>query len=310
MVPPHSPAKTARVWRALRIESAEIDLDLPDQLSSTLDDFSPVAVEDLAGPPLPPGGLWDPTFPPPPDPPPARLAWRVFFSSVRDRERAAAAVRSQHFTLAVFEEDVPDENWAARSQQQLTSIQAGAFIVAPPWDIPANLAEESTLIIIEPSRGFGTGHHESTRLCLRALSSVDVRGHRVLDVGTGSGVLAMAAAFRGAHHVAAIDVDPDAIEAARSSLAMNAGSWPINWQVGDFRTSDLASRHWQVVMANLTGGMLRTSATRIRELLAPDGRLIVSGFDESERPEVEAAFNLQTTDTYIEAGWVGLLLTS
>ena len=301
----------SKVWPALRIESAEIDLDLAVRLSSTLDDFSPVAVQDLVELPLPPGGLWDPTFPPPPEPPPAPLDWRVFFSNTQDRSLAASAIRRLHVGLRVSEENVPDDDWAARSQRELAAINAGIFVVAPPWDAAANLAEGSTLIIIEPSRGFGTGHHESTRLCLRALSSVDVHGHRVLDLGTGSGVLAMAAAFRGAHHVVAIDVDPDAIDAARNSLAMNAGSWPIDWQVGDFRTSgDLASGYWHTVLANLTGGMLRSSAARIRELLARDGRLIVSGFDESERAEVEAALGLQTTETYLEAGWVGLLLTS
>ena len=71
--------------------------------------------------------------------------------------------------------DLPDEDWAARSQQSLTAVHAGAFIVAPPWDLPADPGD-ATVIVIEPSMGFGTGHHATTRMCLRLLS--DDRRHR------------------------------------------------------------------------------------------------------------------------------------
>jgi ribosomal protein L11 methyltransferase len=300
-----------KVWPALHIKSASVDLDLPDLLSGTLDEFSPVAVHELADLPLPPGSLWDPTFPQPPEPPPAPLDWRVFFASVSDRDNAAAALRRVHPSLAISDDDVPDEDWAARSQRALTAISAGTFVVAPPWDVPTDVPEGSTLIIIEPSRGFGTGHHASTRLCLRALSDINIRDLRVLDLGTGSGVLALAASLRGARQVVAIDVDPDAIEAARCSLALNAAPSSIEWRVGDYRERDRARLDglWHVVMANLTGGMLISSARRIRELLAPQGHLIVSGFDERERTDVETALDLRTTATFTEDGWVGLVLS-
>jgi len=302
----------AKAWPALHIEGAEIDFGLSDLLSSTLDDFSPVAVEDLAHLPLPPGGLWDPTFPAPPDPPPAPLNWRVFFDSARDRDAAASALRRLHPRLSVSEDDVSDQDWAARSQRALTAITAGTFVVAPPWDVPSTVADGSTLIIIEPSRGFGTGHHASTRLCLRALSHVDVRDRRVLDLGTGSGVLALAAALRGARHVLAIDVDPDAIDAARESQSLNTGVSSIEWAVGDFRAPGQTRLDgpWHLVLANLTGGMLITSAARIRELVGREGLLIVSGFDEPERADVEAALELTTMTTCVEDGWVGLLLAA
>ena len=76
-------------------------LDLRSKLCrGTLDEFSPVAIQDLADLPLPPGGLWDPTFPPPPEPPPAPLHWRVFFANVSDRDNAAAALRRVHPSLS------------------------------------------------------------------------------------------------------------------------------------------------------------------------------------------------------------------
>jgi ribosomal protein L11 methyltransferase len=207
---------------------------------------------------------------------------------------------------------VADEDWAARSQRALSAIRAGAFVIAPPWDLPANLEPDTIVIVIEPSRGFGTGHHASTRLCLRALSGIDVKGRRVLDLGTGSGVLAMAAAIKGGRNVVAIDVDADAIEAAQESAALNALPIAIDWVVGDFRAVDakgLVAGAQDLVTANLTGGMLIGAAARIQELLAPGGLVVMSGFDEDECGQVREAFAALEQRTYFsEEGWVGLVL--
>ena len=194
------------------------------------------AIEDLRSLPLPPDGLWDPADPLPPEPP-EPLHWRAFFETPGARDEAAAAIQRQFPDLETAVEDVPDENWAARSQRELHAIRAGSFIVAPPWDRPVNVPADVTTIVIEPSRGFGTGHHASTRLCLRALSELEVTGRRVLDLGTGSGVLAMAAALTGARAVLAVDADPDAIESARASASLNALPVPVDFAVSDFRES-------------------------------------------------------------------------
>src|SRR5512134_3215469 len=109
-------------------------------------------------------------------------AWRIFFHTPQERDRAAAGLRAAFDGLAIDPVDVPDEDWAARSQASLRSIQVGRVIVAPPWDAPVT-------IVVQPSMGFGTGHHATTRLCLAALQQLDLRGLTVIDVGTGSGVL-------------------------------------------------------------------------------------------------------------------------
>lgn len=219
-------------------------------------------------------------------------------------------LRAAYRALEVTSEEVPDEDWAARSQRQLSAIAVGPFVIAPPWDAPSPALADSTLVIIEPSRGFGTGHHASTRLCLRALGEANVRGARVLDLGTGSGVLALAASLRGARMVTAIDNDPDAIEAARQSAALNPTVTNVEWLVGDFRDrrSSLVNESWDFVLANLTGGMLRSSADRLRELTG-SGVLIASGFDEHERSPVEDALQMRTRAALAEDGWVGLVLS-
>jgi ribosomal protein L11 methyltransferase len=131
----------------------------------------------------------------------------------------------------------------------------------------------------------------------------------VLDLGTGSGVLALAASLRGARAVTAIDIDADAIEAARQSAALNPGAENVEWRIGDFRDqgSPLVSP-WDVVLANLTGGMLRSSADRLRALSA-SGLLIASGFDEHERADVEHALQMAVRAAYAEDGWIGLALS-
>ena len=128
---------------------------------------------------------------------------RLFFVASADRDAAAATLASSLPACVATPVDVPDERWAERSQASLSAITVGAITVAPPWDLPE---DRSGVIIIEPSMGFGTGHHASTRLCLRLLQEVTVSGSRVLDAGTGSGVLAIAAWQLGAACVVAVEL--------------------------------------------------------------------------------------------------------
>src|SRR5688500_11076977 len=188
-------------------------------------------------------------------------SWRVVFQDESGRTRALEALAPRFPALTLNPLDVADEDWAARSQANLRAIQVGRIIVAPPWDVP-------TTIVIQPSMGFGTGHHATTRLCLVALQRLTLRERRVLDVGTGSGVLAIAASRLGAATVTGIDDDPDAIHAAWENLSLNAGA-TVSLLVGDFRSMELV--HADVVLANLTGGLLVNTARRLRELTAAHG---------------------------------------
>jgi ribosomal protein L11 methyltransferase len=296
----------SRTWPALTLRAAAVD-DSEDIVSAVLTDFSPVAIHDLAERPLPPGGLWDPTYPPIPDPPPTPLHWNVCFNDPEERERAAAAIREALPTLSVESTDLPDEDWAARSQATLTKIHAGRFIVAPPWDMPEDDVDGATVIVIEPSMGFGTGHHATTRMCLRLLSDLDVSDLTVLDLGTGSGVLTMAAALSGARRVVGIDVDVDAIQSAEASARLNTLPDTIEFQVSDFRSSPPAAAN--LVLANLTGGMLTSSGAAIAALVKPGGSLVLSGFDHTEVDGVLRAFpGFSEAQRLTEDSWIALHL--
>ena len=288
----------------LRAESID---DSEEIVAAVLADFSVVAIQDLAERPLPPGGLWDPTYPPIPDPPPSPLNWNVCFNDAGERDRAADAIHAALPQLQIERVDLPDEDWAARSQAALTAVRAGAFIVAPPWDLPPEDVD-ATVIVIEPSMGFGTGHHATTRMCLRLLSDVDVVDATVLDLGTGSGVLSMAAALMGARSVVGIDVDQDAINSAETSANLNTLPDTITFIVSDFRSD--APKSADIVLANLTGGMLTSSAAQIAALVKPGGSLILSGFDHTEVDRVLAAFApFIESKRLSEDNWIALLLT-
>jgi ribosomal protein L11 methyltransferase len=267
--------------------------DLADAISTALHDLEPAAVHELEdhGVPL----------------------WRVFFRS-QDGRAAAQAMLSQQFAargLRVAPGEVEDDDWAARSQAALTHIRVGHVVVAPPWDVPP-IASGDTLVIIKPSMGFGTGHHETTRLCLECIQRVDCRGLDVIDVGTGSGILGIAAAKRGARHVVAIDNDPDAIASARENVALNVEQQPdmsrrIRVILGTLEGPRPAAH---IVLANLTAAALTQHADALVSQTSENGRLILSGFVDQETDAVVNAFANATRCEALtsEGQWRAVLL--
>ena len=275
-------------WPALEVH--QTDSQISDFIQAFLLDFGIAAIDDTL-----------------PD------LSRVFFHDAGDRDRAADALREQFSGITILAIDVPDEDWAARSQADLKAVQVDGIIVAPPWDVPVSgigdrgsgirdpgseiQSAEPIVIVIRPSMGFGTGHHATTRLCLAALQHIDLHGLRVVDIGTGSGVLAIAASRLGAATVVAIDDDADAVAAARDNLTLNPDA-RVTIEVIDLRIPDRipdpGSRipdHFDVVVANLTGGLLITAAARLASLAGPSGRLVLSGLMDNEESGVLRAFS-------------------
>jgi len=257
----------------------------PDFVLAEVDEFSPTAVED-SGPAL-----------------------RVFFNSAIDRDAACAHLREVMPQLTCAPVDVPDEQWAERSQASLTSVRVGGLSVAPPWDIPT---DDTQVIIILPSMGFGTGHHASTRLCLALLQQIPMAGLRACDVGTGSGVLAIAALRLGASEVIAIDYDIDAIVSARESAELNHVMSGLDIRQADLeRDGTVVGAPFDVIIANLTGGLLIRLVDRLVAMATPGASFILSGITLAEGDEVIAAFagaGCQVVERRDEDGWIGLRL--
>ncbi len=244
--------------------------DLPDRVAAALDDAGLAAVHEAGSD--------------------AEPLWRVFLTDP-SRTTAVAAQLLDEFAadgcrVAVVE--IEDVDWAARSQAHLTHVRVGRLVVAPPWDVPQKLSHDTQLIVIPPSMGFGTGHHETTRLCLTLLQDVDLRGKRVVDVGTGSGVLAIAAVLLGAGNVEGIDYDEDALTSAHHSVAVNGLNGRIRLRAADIRTDQTAAA--DVVTANLTGALLVAVAPALASLADVAGSLILSGFQPPDAASVLDAF--------------------
>ena len=264
-----------------------------DLLLAAIDDTAPLGVEDVA------------------------RGVRVVFRDARARDRAAAILATAVPDATCSPVDVPDEDWAARSQAALPAVEVGAVRVSPPWAaLGADAARAAGLIeiVVNPSMGFGTGHHASTRLCLRLLQRLDLAGRRVLDAGTGSGVLALAARRLGAARVAGIDRDPDALDSARENAGLNAAGEAVRFEHGDL--ADLERRAadepgYDVVLANLTGAVLARLARTLARLAAPGGTLILGGVLDEEESAVRGAYEAagwHVHDRLTEAEWVGLLV--
>jgi ribosomal protein L11 methyltransferase len=156
--------------------------------------------------------------------------------------------------------------------------------------------------------GFGTGHHATTRLCLAALQAVDLRGKFVIDVGTGSGVLAIAASALGAARALGIDDDADAIAAANENLEFNRVT-NVTLEVCDLMNETLPQA--DVVVANLTGALIVRAAARLMQAVRPGGVLIVSGIMATEGDDVRRAFANQAFVAAVqEDEWLAFTIRS
>ena len=206
--------------------------------------------------------------------------------------------------LAVRE--VEDENWLEAWKATITPIQVGRFLVRPTWS-DASVAGTIT-IALDPGMAFGTGLHPTTQQCLEAVSYLDLDGLRVLDVGTGSGILAIAAAKRGAREVVGVDIDPLAVRAARENARANEVTVAVHEGSG----ADIDGT-FEVVLANLVGSVLVQAAPHLRARLAPAGSLVAAGITTQAEREVLSAFvaeGLGVVDRDARADWVRLILTA
>lgn len=285
----------------IRFPAPPADSGLLDRLAAVLDDHDPIAIDE---------GAWAPDAG---DSPPVR--WVVHFADAGARDRAAAVVGRAFAAdgLRVASIDVPDEAWAERSQAALRAVRIGDLVIAPPWDVPD--APAASVVVITPSMGFGTGHHATTRLCLASLQALDLRGRSVLDLGTGSGVLAIAAVKRGAARAVGLDCDPDALASARDNVAANGVGERValcRADLAELAGADLAPA--DVVVANLTAGVLARYADAIRALAAPGGTLVLSGLTADQAGAIAAAFEADGVRRLVsrqtEDEWVALVLAN
>ncbi|NNE47892.1 MAG: 50S ribosomal protein L11 methyltransferase [Rhodothermales bacterium] len=181
---------------------------------------------------------------------------------------------------------IPSRNWNSEWERSVVPVIAGRFVILPTWsDTPVT---GKVAIWIDPKMSFGTGHHESTRLALGFTEDLVRPGARVMDVGTGTGVLAIAAAILGAEDVVAFDIDEWSAVNCVENFERNAVSEKIHFFHGDLAAVD--GRGFDLVLANINRTALKNMLPDLTDRLADRGYLVLSGL------------LLQDRDMMIQAG--------
>jgi ribosomal protein L11 methyltransferase len=193
---------------------------------------------------------------------------------------------------------VPDQDWVRLTQSQFAPVEiTPEFWIVPTWHEPPARARQ--VIRLDPGLAFGTGTHPTTRMCLRWIAQHPPRGERVLDYGCGSGILAIAAALFGAAAVAAVDIDPAAVQSAQANAQANG----VQLETG---LPDLARGQYQLVLANILATPLKVLAPLLCAHVAAGGSLVLAGILERQAEELKAAYQphtpLEVADR--EDGWV------
>jgi ribosomal protein L11 methyltransferase len=188
---------------------------------------------------------------------------------------------------------VPDEDWAETWKAHFKPLRVGRhFLICPTWE-QAHPGPGDRLIRIDPGMAFGTGHHETTRLCLEwledyARKTPDIAARSLFDVGTGSGILAIAGALLGFGQICGVDNDPEAIGVARENLDLNGLSDRIRIIGGSVED---AAGTFDVVIANIQSlPLIRMAAALARKLPKGGGTIALSGILIEQAPDVAAAF--------------------
>jgi ribosomal protein L11 methyltransferase len=201
---------------------------------------------------------------------------------------------------------VPEVDWEALWRRHHRPVAVGRrLLVAPPWDVPRAAGRE--VLVIEPGMAFGTGQHATTRACLEAIEAAVGTGRvrSALDVGTGSGVLALALARLGVERVVALDTDPAVVPLARANLARNRAAH-VTLLAGPLAA---VRARFDLVVANLLADAIVAEAGALAGAVGPGGRLVVSGLLAEQLPAVRAAYpGWRVAETRPAAGWRTLTL--
>ena len=173
--------------------------------------------------------------------------------------------------------------------------------VVPSWQ---QYDTDRVKLILDPGLAFGTGGHETTSLCLEALDEQVRGGERVLDIGTGSGILAIAALKLGAGSAEGVDIDPVAVRTAGENAALNGVADKLTVLVGDL--SDKASGRYDIITANIVANAIISLAPAVPGLMAENATFIASGIIDSRKDEVIAALEaagLTVQEVKEKRGW-------
>ena len=203
-------------------------------------------------------------------------------------------------------EDVEQEDWQNAWKQYYHAMDIGRRLaIVPGWE---EYDTDRTVITMDPGMAFGTGTHETTSLCLETLDELVQGGERMLDIGTGSGILAIAALKLGAKEAEGVDIDPMCVRTAGENAQRNGVAERLTVLVGDL--SDKASGVYDIITANIVAAAILSLAPAVPALMAPGAKFIASGIIDERRDEVLdglKAAGLRPVQVKEKRGWVCII---
>ena len=209
-------------------------------------------------------------------------------SDRKEQIRVAVDLISRLCDLSPLQERVLEEGeWMEMWKSHFTVLQVGRIVIRPTW--MEHEAEEGEVVVdMDPGMAFGTGHHPTTHMCLLELERLVTPGARVLDVGTGSGILSIAAAKLGAGSVLALDNDDVAIKAARSNVRANGLQSTVKVSRRALTSHRSTRGSFDLVVANIYTKVILEMASDLVSQATPNGALALSGILAERAPEVES----------------------
>ncbi len=203
--------------------------------------------------------------------------------------------------------EVANENWNRKWEETILPIEVGdQFVIAPSWHpVPASAGK--VVVTIDPKMSFGTGYHESTRLMLRMIEKHGTARAHVLDVGTGTGILAIAAAKLGSVHVVGIDTDEWSYTNARENVEKNGCNGVVEIHFGSLEV--VAETGFDMILANITRTAILELLPSLVQKLRKEGALLCSGLMIEDRTSVEDALRNEGCTLLsgaTENEWIGI----
>lgn len=236
--------------------------------------------------------------------------WTPAFRSALDEVIGMVYRASGSTRPVVTAQELPDRNWNADWEKTIRPVRVtDRIIIRPSWHAPAGGPGDCE-IVIDPKMSFGTGYHESTRLCLRLLEQHVRAGRPMLDVGTGTGILAIAAVKLGASEAVGVDVDPWSIENAAENAAVNGVGEAVRIIPGDLREAPHGP--FATICANIQRDVLESMLPGLADRLGEDGVLLLAGLllgDTAPMHAAAGAARLRVRDELTENDWTALVCT-